>query len=75
MFREEDKSFSGIQSNEEFSNAIQKSFANQQVTMARIVDKERVQLTFQCISCSVFIVEELGDYSCPYCGGLMEEGI
>ena len=51
------------------------SFASQQVTLARIVDKEREQLTFQCISCSVLVVEEKGEYNCPYCGGIMLEGL
>ena len=51
------------------------SFANQKVTLARIVDKEREQLTFQCISCSVVIVEEKEEYNCPHCGGVMVEGL
>ena len=51
------------------------SFANQKVTLSRIVDKEREQLTFQCISCSVVIVEAKEEYNCPNCGGVMGEGI
>ena len=31
------------------------------------------QFTFLCISCSVVMVEERGEYSCPHCGGNMEE--
>ena len=74
LYRNEDV-FSGIKNNSNFANAIQKSFANQTVTLARTVDKEKEQFTFQCISCSVVMVEERGGYNCPHCGGVMVEGI
>ena len=51
------------------------SFANQKVTLARIVDKEREQLTLQCISCSMVIMEEKEEYNCPHCGGVMAKSI
>ena len=75
IFTDEEDSFSGIKNNEQFSNAIQMSFVNQKVTLARIVDKEKEQLTFQCISCSVVMVEEKEEYNCPHCGGVMVEGL
>ena len=53
---EDDEVFSAIKRNENFSNAIQKSFATQKVTLARILDKEKEPLTFQCLSCSVVMV-------------------
>ena len=72
---DEEDSFSGIKNNEQFANAIQMSFANQKVTLARILEKEKEHLTFQCISCRVVIVEEKEEYNCPHCGGVMVEGI
>ena len=51
------------------------SFVNQKVTLTRIVDKEKEQLTFQCISCSVVIMDEKEEYNCPHCGGVMVEGL
>ena len=75
MSRDDEDVFAGIKNNEDFSNAIQKSFANQKVTLARTVDKEKEQLTLQCISCSMVIVEEKEEYNCPHCGGVMVEGI
>ena len=65
--------FSAIKRNPAFANAIQKSFANQTVTLARTVEEDADQFTFQCISCSVVIVEEVGEYNCPHCEGMMEE--
>ena len=67
------RNFSAIKRNPAFANAIQKSFANQTVTLARTVEEDAEQFTFQCISCSVVMVEEMGEYSCPHCGGTMEE--
>ena len=50
------------------------SFANQTVTlMARTMEEGTEKLTFQCISCSVVMVEEMGEYNCPYCGLMVEE--
>ena len=37
------------------------------------MEEDAEQFTFQCISCSVVIVEEVGEYNCPHCEGMMEE--
>ena len=50
------------------------SFANQTVTlMAWTMEEGTEKLTFQCISCIVVMVEKMGEYNCPHCGGMMEE--
>ena len=70
-FREESE-FSGIKNTPNFANTIQKSLVNQTVTLAKTVEKDPEQFTFQCISCSVVMEEERGEYNCPHCGGTME---
>ena len=49
------------------------SFANQTVTLARTVEEDTEQFRFQCIACSVVMVEERGEYNCPHCGVIMKE--
>ena len=38
------------------------------------MEESTEQFTFTCISCSVEMIEERGEYNCPHCGSLMEEG-
>ena len=65
--------FSGIKNTPKFARTIQKSLVNQTVTLAKTMEKDAEQFTFQCISCSVVMEEERGEYNCPHCGGSMEE--
>ena len=69
-----EREFSGIKNAPKFANTIQKSLVNQTVTIAKTVEEGVEQFTFQCISCSVVMDEEMGEYNCPHCGGTMEEG-
>ena len=66
--------FSGIMNNSAFAKAIQKSFANQTLTVAKTVQDDSKLLTFKCIYCRAVIVDNLGEYDCTHCGGgMMEE--
>ena len=60
-------------SNPQFSKAIQKSFANQTITLAKTVENDSKVLTFECIYCNMAMVEVQGEYDCPHCGGMMRE--
>ena len=51
------------------------SFANQTVTLAKTMEEDTEHFRFQCITCSVEMVEERGEYNCPHCGGIMEEEV
>ena len=65
--------FSGILTNQEFSKTIQKSFANQGITLARTVESNKKILTFQCTFCQTDMQEIMGEYDCSHCGALMQE--
>ena len=72
FFRKAD--FSGILNNSEFAKEIQKSFANQTLTVARTVEDDSKLFTFKCMYCRAVVVDMLGEYDCPHCGGgMMEE--
>ena len=62
--------------NPELMAAIGKSFANQQLTMSRMVepDDEEEVMTVECSSCNLVQTEENISYSdntCPHCGSTM----
>ena len=62
--------------NPEFMAAIGKSFANQQLTLSKMVDPEEEDdgITFECSSCNLVQTEENMSYSdntCPHCGSTM----
>ena len=62
--------------NPEFMAAIGKSFANQQLTLSKMVDPEEEDdgINFECSSCNLVQTEENMSYSdntCPHCGSTM----
>ena len=64
--------FYGIRNNSQYANAIQESFQNQTMTLAKSIDGEREQLIYHCTTCTMSQVGERGDYLiCSYCGGRM----
>jgi len=66
------KDFAGIRKNSTFAKLIQKSFAQQTVTLARTVDDEELeQFMYQCSYCNMVQLEVKGEWDCSHCGGSM----
>ena len=69
--------FSGLSQNPEFMAAIGKSFANQTLTLSKMVEddeRDEYELVFECSSCHFAQSEENMSYSdntCPHCGSTM----
>ena len=69
--------FSGLSQNPEFMAAIGKSFANQTLTLSKMVEddeRDEYDLVFECSSCHFAQSEENMSYSdntCPHCGSTM----
>ena len=69
--------FTGLSQNPEFMAAIGKSFANQTLTLSKMVEddeREDYELIFECSSCHFVQSEENMSYSdntCPHCGSTM----
>ena len=72
----EERGFSAMAQNPELMAAIGKSFANQQLTMSKMVEPEDEEevMTVECSSCNLVQTEENISYSdntCPHCGSTM----
>ena len=63
--------FAGIRKNSTFAQLIQKSFANQTVTLARTVEEDEEQMVYRCSYCDMVMIEVKGDWDCSHCGANM----
>ena len=76
LYFSEERGFSAMAQNPELMAAIGKSFANQQLTMSKMVEPEDEEevMTVECSSCNLVQTEENISYSdntCPHCGSTM----
>jgi len=64
--------FTGIRKNSTFAKLIEKSFANQTVTLAKTMeDEELEQVLYQCSYCNMVQLEVRGEWDCCHCGASM----
>ena len=75
FFFSQPEAFAGIKSNTKFASAIQKSFANQTLTLAKTVEEDVEPVTYFCTSCNMSQVGEMGNNICSHCGGSIKRGM